>query len=448
MLHQAMMLKAKDGGQAVVTDGGAVCWYELARWVDQLCHDHEHLRSRRVGLCLDGSALGLAVLAALERLSCDAFVLAGDLPLSTAILTGQRYHLGAVLMPGVGEAPDQIHAQLLPGEDVGSGQAVVTILTSGSEGQPKAVRHTWSSLARPVRVGSQAERPRWLLTYRPHLYAGLQVVLQCLLNLGTLVVPQPRGDAQGVALLAADAGVQYASATPSYWRWLLTFADSATLSRIPLVQVTLGGEVVSQQILDSLERRFPAARRVHIYATTELGRCFSVTDSRAGFPASFLDRPSPDGVEMRIDEGELLVRSANAMEGYDECAPGSEERSGWFRTGDLVERHDDRVLFNGRKSEIINVGGNKVHPLEVERIIRAIPGVADTRVFGSRSSIAGQIVACEVVVAEGFDPDAVSELVNRQCLAALATHQRPRLVTVVDRIILTEAGKAVRSSAQ
>ena len=178
-----------------------------------------------------------------------------------------------------------------------------------------------------------------------------------------------------------------------------------------------------------------------------MGRCFSVTDGHAGFPARFLDGPSPDGVEMRIDEGELQVRSANAMEGYDPRAPGPEGSGGWFRTGDMVERRDDRILFNGRKSEIINVGGNKVHPLEVERIIRAVPGVVDTRVFGMKSSIAGQVVACEVVAAEGFDPNAVSELVNRECLAALASHQRPRLVTVVDRITLSEAGKAIRSSA-
>jgi hypothetical protein len=86
---------------------------------------------------------------------------------------------------------------------------------------------------------------------------------------------------------------------------------------VPLIQVTLGGEVVDQQILDSLRRTFPHARIVHIYATTELGRCFSVTDGRAGFPARYLTEPTADGVVLGVEDGELVVRSANAMEGYE-----------------------------------------------------------------------------------------------------------------------------------
>ena len=105
MLHKAIKLKANDGDQAVVTEGGSVCWSELARWVDQLCRDHEHLHSRRVALCLDGSALSLAVLAALEELCCDTFVVKGDVPLSAALLMAERFRLGAILTPRRGQGP-------------------------------------------------------------------------------------------------------------------------------------------------------------------------------------------------------------------------------------------------------------------------------------------------------------------------------------------------------
>ena len=448
LLYEAIKRRESDRSEAILTHASSTCWAELSQSIDRFCQDQERLARRRIGLALRGSSTGLAALAALEHLECDAFLIPGDLPLAEARLLAEELRLGALVIPGEGSGQESVAIEELTGEDPGSGGASVTILTSGTTGKPKAVRHTWASLARPARVASEALGQCWLLTYRPHFYAGLQVILQCVLNSGTLVIPRPSCDAQEVAELAARAGVQYASATPSYWRWLITFADPATLTRVPLVQLTLGGETVSQQILDALRRKFPGARLVHIYATTELGRCFSVTDGLAGFPSRFLERPSPENVEMRIAAGELQIRSANAMERYDRDAATSILKEGWFCTGDLVGRVGDRVHFLGRRSDLINVGGNKVHPLEVEQVIREVPGVADVRVFAMASSVAGQIVACEIVPHAGIESSRVHDSVNRQCLGRLASHQRPRLIRLVDRISLTDAGKAPRRPAR
>jgi acyl-CoA synthetase (AMP-forming)/AMP-acid ligase II len=210
-------------------------------------------------------------------------------------------------------------------------------------------------------------------------------------------------------------------------------------------QITLGGEVVDQSILDYLRKCFPKARIVHIYATTELGRCFSVTDGMEGFPDKFLQDPSPEGVEMQIREGELLVRSSNAMKGYGfNSLPTNPER-GWFTTGDLVATVGDRVVFTGRKNDIINVGGNKVHPLEVERVIRSVPGVCEIRVFAKRSSIFGQLVACDIVSDKSWNNRELEDAVQRICKAKLSAHQRPRVIRIVDRIELSPAQKIVRS---
>ena len=202
--------------------------------------------------------------------------------------------------------------------------------------------------------------------------------------------------------------------------------------------------MVPQEVLDKLKECFPRARVVHIYATTELGRCFSVTDGKAGFPASFLDQRSPDGVELRIVNDELCVRSANAMQGYDGNQGTGHDPGNWLPTGDLVEIAAGRVHFRGRASDIINVGGNKVHPLEIERVIRSVPGVADVRVFGRASSIVGQIVECEVVTDEGADSALVQETVRSHCLTQLSSHQRPRTIRMVSNIGVSSAGKRTR----
>lgn len=216
----------------------------------------------------------------------------------------------------------------------------------------------------------------------------------------------------------------------------------ATLSGVRLEQITLGGEVADQVLLDALARLFPRARLVHIYATSELGRCFSVKDGRAGFPAAYLDAASDEGVELKLEDDELFVRPANA--GLPLAGAGD---ATWIGTGDLVERVGDRCFFAGRRHEILNVGGNKVQPLRVERAIQRVPGVRDVRVFGRTSSLVGQMVACEFVAETGYDERDVERAIREACLRDLAAHERPRFVEPVQTITLSEAGKKIRKSS-
>jgi len=399
----------------------------------------DSLRGQRVGVLVHATAQSFALLAALDRLACDVFLISGDLSPLSAMALGRAYQLSATIEGDLIER--------LPDGMPGSGQSTVTILTSGTTGVPKAARHTWSSLARPVRTGGDVGGANWMLCYRPELYAGLQVTLQCFANGGTLVVPAAGQTASEVARLGRDNEVTFISATPSYWRWLLTLGDREILRSWRLRQITLGGEAVDQRILDQLAACFPSARLIHIYATTELGRCFSVNDGKAGFPARFLEQASPDGVALRLEDGELLVRSANAMRGYDVLSVQAEADADWFHTGDLVERRGDRCVFVGRQAERINVGGNKVNPLRVEEVVQSVEGVRDARVYGKTSSIVGQLVACEIVVDDGRDAARVLEAVRAACSDALAVHERPRIINVVDRMSLSRAGKKLRSGS-
>jgi acyl-CoA synthetase (AMP-forming)/AMP-acid ligase II len=285
----------------------------------------------------------------------------------------------------------------------------------------------------------------WLQTYLPNLYAGMQISLQCLLNGGTLVSPGVGATVDQIIELMLREHVEFASATPAYWRRLLMFGDSKKFRSITLKQITLGGEVVDQQVLDMLKSAFPTARIAHIYATSELGRCFSVTDGTAGFPADWIGKAASDGVELNVQDDELLVRSPNSMQGYDELSAqrSNQPPSTWIATGDLVKRNGDRYMFVGRRSDVINVGGHKVFPQEVEPLLRAVPGVADVRVYGQPSSLVGQLVAAQIVAASPGEAETVKVRVI-EATKQLSPHQRPRLVEMVDQTATTSAGKIVR----
>jgi len=317
----------------------------------------------------------------------------------------------------------------------------IAILTSGTTGEPKIAWHGWEGLTGPVRRSQELEGSRWLLTYPLHLYAGLQVLLHVLLNGGALVVPASRSDPERIVEEILSSRVTCISATPSFWTQLLLFGGAERLRSAPVRQITLGGEACRQALLDRLGDLFPAARLVHIYATTELGRCFSVSDRREGFPASFLQKGTPDGVSIRIQEGELEVKPR-----YDaEHVVGATEPVGdWRATGDLVEVRGDRVLFMGREEDLINVGGYKVNPLRVERVLEEHELVLKARVYGRASSLVGSVVAADLVCRPDADPDRVRDQVGAFCRQHLHEYEMPRFLTVVPRVDLSTAGKTRR----
>jgi acyl-CoA synthetase (AMP-forming)/AMP-acid ligase II len=423
-------------------------WAQLRESVASIAEGHQRLARRRVALRFSPTVPSYALLFALEALQADLFLLDSRLPLEEARKLARDFRLAALLTPTPGQTSRGFAVEEFSEPANWSGTASVTILTSGTAGKPKAARHTWQSLGRPARRREESCAPRWLQTYKPNLYAGLQVLLQCFVNYGTLYVPGEGWEPSEIARWVAENRIEYISATPSYWRRLLLFSEPTALKAMNPVQITLGGEVIDQAILDSLKRHFPQTRIVHIYATTELGRCFSVTDGLQGFPKKLLDNPSADGVEMRIRNGELFVRSANAMAGYDPYSCQTSLEGDWVATGDLVTVAGNRVVFTGRKTDMINVGGNKVHPIEVEQVIRSVPGVCDVRVFGKRSSISGMLVACEIVSDQTQGHPELQESVRRICQARLAAFQRPCLIEIVNRIELSGAQKTIRNEVR
>ncbi|HRF02694.1 MAG TPA: fatty acid--CoA ligase family protein [Pirellulaceae bacterium] len=320
------------------------------------------------------------------------------------------------------ETPEHPCAQ----EQAGVHESQWLLFSSGTTGQPKAIRHRSKDLAKSVR-----HRPasRWLLTYSAYRMAGVLVTLQAILGGGVLCVPRTY-EFDDVVRIAVDSGVDAISATPAWWRRLIMSGED---DRLTLREITLGGEIADQAILDELARRFPDAQLRHIYASTELGAGFVVRDGRAGFPAEWLGSDLA-GVSLEMVDGELFVGQQ----------PISGEGIRWHATGDLiaVDSSEARCRFLGRKDGVINVGGHKVHPEKIEQVLLSAPGIEDCVVYGKRSPVLGEVIVAEVVSTVGRGD--LSRYLEDHCRLHLDRRECPAVYRFVERLQMTSTGKRRR----
>nr|CRH07781.1 putative AMP-dependent synthetase/ligase [Candidatus Magnetococcus massalia] len=318
----------------------------------------------------------------------------------------------------------------------------LTFYTSGSTGRPKAVTHQWSRMVAPAKIEPHYATTRWLMSYPGWLYAGLQVIMQVLLNGATLVVPDST-EPHLLAQTMADKAVTHASGTPTFWRRLLVFGQGSVWHQ-SLQQITLGGEAVDQPLLTGLRERVGEGVRItHIFATSEHGRCFSVSDGLAGFPVAFLQQDEVDGVSLELREERLWIRPKHGMLGYESAQDVMEE--GWRPTGDRVVIEKERVLFLGREGDLLNVGGHKVWPEQVEAKLRAVWGVVELRLYGHPSQLTGVIPALEVVAAPNIETAELEKRLRQTGQRQLAPYERPRLFKFVSQLSTRSSGKMQRS---
>ncbi len=311
-------------------------------------------------------------------------------------------------------------------------------MTSGTTGAPKLAEHSLPSLLGRVRAGSAGagEGSRWLLTYQPTGFAGLQVMLTALLTRGAVVLARERTPA---AFYEAAVGgqVTHVSATPTFWRSLLMVAVPGELR---LRQVTLGAEATDQPLLDRLRSAFPDARITHTYASTEAGVIYAVHDGVAGFPSSWLEQ-NIQGIGLRVRDGFLQVKSERAMRGYATETAQPFLDDGWLATADRCEVRDDRAYIIGREDSTINVAGSKVYPTQVEAFLLTQPGVVEAAVYGVPNPLSGFLVGADVVLAPDRDPESTRAAVLAACREKLPGYQVPRVFKLVDAIAVGVSGK-------
>ena len=319
------------------------------------------------------------------------------------------------------------------------------LATSGTSGRPKLVVHFLTALTGAIAAGVVDGAPRlWATFYDIRRYGGLQIFLRAVFG-GTDLVVSRSGEAIADHLRRLGAaGVTSISGTPSHWRRVLM---SDAREAINPAYIRLSGEIADQMVLDALRAAYPYAAIGHAYASTEAGVGFAVDDGCEGFPASLLDGSGE--VVMKVVDGSLRIRSARTAFGYlGASATDLADADGYVDTGDLVETRGDRCFFVGRRGGIINVGGLKVNPEEVEATINSHRDVRMSLVKARKNALTGAVVVAEIVLHE---PDVGSDTIKAEildlCRARLPAHKVPALVRFVPTLPLTAAGKLSRDPA-
>jgi acyl-coenzyme A synthetase/AMP-(fatty) acid ligase len=312
------------------------------------------------------------------------------------------------------------------------------LFTSGTTGEPKMVAHTLAGLTGAIQPAASPGIV-WGTFYDIRRYGGLQILLRALLGHGSLILSDADEDVADFLARLGRHGVTHLTGTPSHWRRALMSPANAAINP---AYVRLSGEIADQAVLDSLKARFPAAAIGHAYASTEAGVGFEVTDGLEGFPASYIGRPG--AVEMKVEDGRLHLRSPRTASAYVGGGPAL-QNDGWVDSGDLVEQRGERLHFVGRTGGIINVGGLKINPEEVEAVINRQPGVRASRVSGRKSPITGAIVVADVVLADAANDNATfRQTILAACRDVLPSYKVPAMLRVVPSLPLTAGGKLSR----
>ncbi len=321
--------------------------------------------------------------------------------------------------------------------------------TSGTTGRPKLVVHTLAGLCGAIDGGGALASPQvWSTFYDIRRYGGLQIFLRAMLTGGSLVLSDASESTTEFLVRAGAHGVTHISGTPSHWRRALM---SPAANRIAPQYVRLSGEIAGQAILDNLRSRYPRARVAHAFASTEAGVAFDVRDGLEGFPASLIEQPS-SGVEMKVQDGSLRIRSSRVAERYIPSERPLADADGFVDTGDMLELRGGRYYFVGRRDGTINVGGQKVHPEEVEGVINRHPQVRMSLVRPRKNPLVGALVVADVVLQTGSDCAAecgrqLQDEILQLCREALPRHKVPAAIQFVGELEVAASGKMVRRDA-
>lgn len=429
---ESRSLLRRDEGGPIIQDNALLTRGAIHSDVVRLQEVLSPFRARRIALTTQRADRIVVALLASQSLGCDLLLLRDHYGRDHPIW--KSCQVSALLNDGL--SVECTYPWIA--RDCGSR---VLVTTSGTTGQPKIAVHSVPALLGRI-VDLKVESARWLLTFHPASFAGLQVLLTAWVSASELVGTSAPTVAN-LAELLQKYQPTHVSGTPTFWRGvLLVLGDRSR--EIPVKQITIGGEAVDQATLDILHNAFPASRITHIYASTEAGALFAVKDGRAGFPANWLDQDI-EGIGLRIREGVLEVKSPRTMERYlSNPLAHVRTEDGWIITGDLVEKRGDRVIFRGRADDVINVGGAKVNPEEVEAVLLKMPIVKEVRVFGQPNPMIGAVVTAEVVLPLGADRDQAQRAIYSFAAEHLENFKIPRIVKFVPEISTNSAGKKTR----
>jgi len=320
------------------------------------------------------------------------------------------------------------------------GAAGLVLLSSGSTGTPKAILHDLDALLQARRTTRANRRLRILLLLMFDHIGGINTLINTLFSGGTAVVV-PERSPEAVCAAIATHGVQILPGNPTFLNLVLIgrFQERYDLSSLRLI--TYGTEPMPEQLLLRIHAAFPRARLLQTFGTSETG----IANTQSASSESTQFKISDSDYEHRIVDGELQLRSRTQFLGYLNASDAAVTSDGWFRTGDLAERGEGGFLkILGRNKEVINVGGEKVLPLDIDSLLMEHTLVADCVAYGMPNAITGQAVCVDVVPSRDVDKSVLRREINEFLSGRVARYKMPSKIRLVDAIEASERFKKRR----
>ena len=310
------------------------------------------------------------------------------------------------------------------------------LFSSGSTGKPKAMIHNLDTLIDSFKDKKEKSMNMLVFLMFDHI-GGLNTVFNALFMGACLIIPKIK-DAKTICELIEKYKIMVLPSSPTFLNLILISEEYKNYDLSSLRMITYGTETMPQSLLLKLKEVFPKVKFLQTFGTSETG--ISTTSSKSS-NSLFMKLEDING-EYKIVENELWLRSKTQVLGYLNASMDSFTSDGWFKTGDLVEVDGEYIKIIGRAKEVINVGGQKVLPAEVESIILEMEEISDCMVYGEQNAITGQTVVCDVVLNKNIEN--IKKRVRVFCKDRLDTYKIPTKVNVVDKTNFSDRFKKIR----
>ena len=310
------------------------------------------------------------------------------------------------------------------------------LFSSGSTGKPKAMVHNLDTLIDSFKDKKEKSMNMLVFLMFDHI-GGLNTVFNALCMGASLIIPKIK-DAKTICELIEKYKIMVLPSSPTFLNLILISEEYKNYDLSSLRMITYGTETMPQSLLLKLKEVFPKVKFLQTFGTSETG--ISTTNSKSS-NSLFMKLEDING-EYKIVENELWLRSKTQVLGYLNASMDSFTSDGWFKTGDLVETQGEYIKIIGRSKEVINVGGEKVLPSEVESVILQMPQIADCMVYGEKNAITGQTVVCDVVLNKVNEN--IKKTIRLFCKDKLEAFKIPTKVNVVDKTNFSDRFKKIR----
>tara|TARA_B110000240_G_scaffold166937_1_gene188507 strand:+ start:15784 stop:17118 length:1335 start_codon:yes stop_codon:yes gene_type:complete len=312
----------------------------------------------------------------------------------------------------------------------------LVLFTSGTSGKPKGAVHNFSKLLEKFNSPRKALRTINFLLF-DH-WGGLNTMFHTLSNGGVVLALNDRKPESICAFIELHQ-IELLPASPTFLNLLLMSEAYKKYDLSSIKLITYGTEPMPISTLKRLKEKFPKVKLHQTYGLIELG----VMRSKSKSDDSLWVKVGGEGYETRVVNGLLEIKAESAMLGYlNAASPFTDD--GWFKTGDQVEVDGEYIKILGRKSEIINVGGEKVYPQEVENIIQQLDNVEEVTVFGEKNSIMGNIVCAKVKLSQQEDKKQFIRRLKIYCKNQMQSFKIPVKVILDDKEQHNERFKKIR----